>query len=224
MLRSALPTSRGAFPSPRGASPTPRGALIYPRGASSTSLHHPCPGVHCLLPGVHPPCPGFHHPPPCRAGGFGAPLPLLFPQFSALLQAPGLLPASLLPPWSSLESTWSSRGFPLVLPRPRRARSSVGPCAPRVLGPLPTPTSAAAATVAHRHHPAHSEKEGEGTQTSPAPFCSPLTRGGHTQSGPSTQRGSAVAGHTEEYVGQTPFPTPFPSCSEILPEGPDLGH
>lgn len=130
VLRGALPTSRGAFPSPRRASPTPRGALIAPRGASSTSLHHPCPGAHCLLPGVHPPCPGFHHPPPCRAGGSRAPLPLLFPQLS---QAPGLLPGSLLSSWSTLESKWSTRGFPLVLPR--RARRSVRPCAPVSLGP-----------------------------------------------------------------------------------------
>lgn len=161
MLRGALPTSRGAFPSPRRASPTPRGAWIAPRGASSTSLHHPCPEVHCLLPGVHPPCPGLHHLPPCRAGGFAAPLPLLFPQLSALSQVPGLLPGSLLLSWSFLESTWNTPGFPLVLSRPRYARGSVRPCAPRVLGSLPTPTSAAATTVAQRHQPAHREKRGK---------------------------------------------------------------
>lgn len=210
MLRSALPTSRGAFPSPRGASPTPRGALIYPRGASSTSLHHPCPGVHCLLPGVHPPCPGFHHPPPCRAGGFGAPLPLLFPQFSALSQAPGLLPGSLLPSWSSLESTWSSRGFPLVLPRPRRARSSVGPCAPRVLGPLPTPTSAAAATVAHRHQPAHSEKGGGGHPNQPCTLLqSPDQRWAHPE-WPQYPEGLSSGRAHRGICGSDPLPHPFP--------------
>lgn len=208
MLRGALLTSREAFSSPRRTSPIPRGAQIAPRGASSTSLHHPLPGVHCLLPGVHPPCPRSHRPAPCRAGGFGVPLPLLLPQLSALLQAPGLLPSSLLSSCSSLENTRSTRGFPLVLPRPRCAQGSMRPCAPRVLGSLPTPTSAAATTVAQRHQPAHSEKRGEGTQTSPTPFCSPLTQTWAHRVAPIPRGLSSSRAHRRA-GGSDPLPQPL---------------
>lgn len=178
-LRGALPHPGGAFPSSRRAAPAPRAALIAPRGASSTPLHPPCPGGHCLLPGVHPPCPGSHHLPPRRAGGFGAPLPLLFPHLSALSQAPGLLPGPLLLSWSFLESPWSTRGFPLVPPQPRCARGRERPCAPRSLGPC-QPQQAQPPQRSRRGTSPPTEKRG-GRAPKPTP---------HTLLQPPEQRGT----------------------------------
>lgn len=60
--------------------------------------------------------------------------------------------------------------------------------------------------------PARPQRKGGGGHPNlhPTPFCSPLSRGEHTQSSPNSQRGSAVAGHTGAYVGQTPSPDPSP--------------
>lgn len=83
-------------------------------------------------------------------------------------------------------------------------------CTPCTLGPCQPQQAQPPQRSRRGTSPPTAKRGGEGTQTSPTPFCSPLTRGGHTQSSPNTQRGSAVPGLTGAYVGQTPSPNPLP--------------
>lgn len=171
-LTGALPPS----PVPRGASPTRGGALPTPRGAS---------------------CPT--HPPPRQAGRFVAALPAAF----SALSPPCRLWGCSRAPRSTLEllgKRW--RGFPPVLHRPGCARSHAG--APH------TPPPWVPANPNEHNRPPQRSRRGTGPPTAwgeeganqpctplqpPARLpLTPLPRGGHSQRGPSTQRGSGSGG------------------------------
>lgn len=187
-----------ASPMPRGALPAPRSASTMPRAPSPTTL----PGwwIRCSTPSAVPSALS-----PLASSGAAPRLPALILEFlGKYVEYTGV----------------STRAFPAAVCSGQR-EALCTPC----------PWVPANPNKRSRHNgraeaPARPQrKEGEeGTQNSPTPFCSPLNTGGHTQCSPSTQMGSAVPRHTGAYVGQTPSPNPFPSCSKIPPEGPDLGH
>lgn len=170
-----------ASPTPRGASPAPRRASPMPKVPSPTTLAGWW--IRCSAPSAAPSAPS-----PLASSGAAPKLPAL------ILQLLG----------KHTEYTGlSTRASPAAVCSGQHEALCT-----RVLGSLPTPTSAAATTVAQRHQPAHSEKRGEGTQTSPTPFCRPLTRRGHTQSSPNTQRLSSSRAHRTT-GGSDPLPQPL---------------